>query len=540
MLEKDAVRRPRDGAAVLSGLLVVQAELAPPEAGGPAAGLVRIQPPWRRWVAPALGTTAALLLAAGLVAGWLEWRRAAEEVEEVPSVAVLPFLDLSEAHDQRFLSDGLSEEIVVALARIEGLRVTGQRSADRFRAPAPDLRRVGRDLGVATVLEGSVRRDGERMRVTATLVQSADGRHLWSRTFQRPLTDLFAVQDEIAGAVVQALKVKLLGGRSPSTQLHRTASPEAYAHYLLGRQLVREDRTPAFRMAVAAFRRALAFDPTYAPAWAGLSQALFWGFANVDGTAADMRQAGQDAMAAAEQAVVLAPELAEGYASRGFLRAGLDADWIGARSDLERAVELEPGGSEILIRYARSVLAPMGQLEEARAAARLATRLDPLSNSAWTSLAAILLASGDLEGTRRAARRSMELQPTQSFAATYLAMAELADGHPEAALAAAEQCDSPIFKLQVQAVALHSMGRKAESQAVLDLMVRERQAEGQFQIATVYAWRGDKDQAFAWLERALAAHDGGLMDLRLDPLVKGLASDPRFNGILTRLHLPTE
>ncbi len=540
MLEKDAVRRPRDGATVLSGLLVVQAELAPPEAGGPAAGSVRIQPAWRRWAAPALATAAALLLAAGLAAGWLEWRRAAAGVEELPSVAVLPFLDLSEGRDQRFLSDGLAEEIVVALTRIEGLRVTGQRSAAQFREPAPDLRRVGRDLGVATVLEGSVRRDGDRMRVTASLIQAADGQHLWSRTFQRPLTDLFAVQDEIAGAVVQALKVRLLGGRSPSSQHHRTASPEAYAQYLLGRQLTREDRTPAFRSAVTAFRRALALDPTYAPAWAGLSQALFWGFANVDGKAAELRQAGLDAMAAAEQAVVLAPELAEGYASRGFLRACLDADWAGARADLERAVELEPGSAEIRQRYARNVLAPLGQLEEARAAARLATSLDPLSNSAWTSLAAILLASGDVEGTRRAAKRSLELQPKQNFAATYLAMAELVDGHPEAALAAADQCESEIFKLQVKAVALHSMGRKAESQAVLDLMLRDRRDEGPFQIATVYAWRGDKDQAFAWLERAMAVRDGGVMDLRLDPLVQGLASDPRFTALLSRLRLPTE
>jgi serine/threonine-protein kinase len=455
-------------------------------------------------------------------------------------VAVLPFIDLSEAHDQHFLSDGLAEEIVTALTRIEGLRVTGQRSSVRFRGPSPDLRKVGRDLGVAAVLEGSVRRDGDRLRVTAQLVQATDGYHLWSRTFDRPMADLFAVQDEIAGAVVQALKVQLLGGRTPSSQLHRTANPEAYAQYLLGRQLTREDRTPAFRDAVTAFRRALDLDPTYAPAWAGLSQALFWGFANVDGTAEALARAGKDAMAAAEQAVSLAPELAEGYASRGFLRACLETDWIGARSDLERAVELEPGSAEIRQRYARDVLAPLGLLAEARSAARLATRLDPLSNSAWTSLAAIHLAEGDLDATRRAAERSIELQPKQSFAATYLAMAELADGQPEKALAAADQCESEVFKLQVQAVALHSMGRKDESQAVLDSMLRAHRADGPFQIATVYAWRGDKDQAFAWLERAMAARDGGVMDLRLDPLVRGLATDPRFADILARLHLPTD
>jgi serine/threonine-protein kinase len=534
------VRRPRDGAAVLSGLLVVQAELAPPEAGGPAAGSVRIQPAWRRWTTPALAVVAALLLATGLVAGWLEWRRAGGGADEFPSVAVLPFIDLSETHDQRFLSDGLAEEIMVALTRIEGLRVTGQRSATRFREPAPDLRKVGRDLGVATVLEGSVRRDGERMRVTATLVQAADGQHLWSRTFQRPLTDLFAVQDEIAGAVVQALKVKLLGGRGPSSQLHRTASPEAYAQYLAGRQLAREDRPSASKEAVAAFRRALDADPTYAPAWAGLSQSLFWGYANVGDSAESMKKAGREAMAAAEQAVTLAPELAEGYASRGFLRACLDWDWIGARSDLERAVALEPGSAEIRQRYARDVLAPIGQLEEASAAAQQATRLDPLSNSAWATLAAIQLAEGNLSGTRRAAMRSLALSPKQDFAPTYIAMVELAEGHPEAALAAADQCESEVFALQVKAVALHALGREVESQAALDQMLARNANDGPFQIASVYAWRGEKEQAFAWLERAMAARDGGIMDLRLDPLVRGLSGDPRFAALLSRLHLPSE
>jgi TolB-like protein/Flp pilus assembly protein TadD len=539
MLEKDAVRRPRDGAAALSGLLLVQAELAPPEAGGPAAGSVRVQPPWRRWVTPALAVSGALLLAAGLAAGWLEWR-AARSAEELPSVAVLPFIDLSEAHDQRFLSDGLAEEIVVALTRIEGLRVTGQRSSAQFRAPAPDLRKVGRELGVATVLEGSVRRDRERMRVTATLVQAADGQHLWSRTFQRPLTDLFAVQDEIAGAVVQALKVKLLAGRTPSSQLHRTASPEAYAQYLLGRQLAREDRPSAFKEAVAAFRRALELDPTYAPAWAGLSQALFWGFANVDASAESMNRARTEAMAAAEQAITLAPELAEGYASRGFLRVCLEWDWIGARSDLERAVELEPGNAEIRLRYARNVLAPIGLLEEASAAAQQATRLDPLLNSAWTSLAAIHLAEGNLAGARRAARRSLALAPKQDFAPIYLAMVELAEGHPEAALAAADQCETELWALQIRAVALHAMGRRAEALAALDQMLKRHAADGPFQIASVYAWRGEKEQAFAWLERAMADRDGGMMDLRLDPLVRGLDGDPRYTALLNRLHLPTE
>jgi eukaryotic-like serine/threonine-protein kinase len=537
MLEKDPVQRPRDGAAVLAGLLVTQAELSPPEAGGPAAGSVRIQPRWRRWTGWMVAGAVTLLAVPALAAGWFEWQLRSE-ADQTPSVAVLPFIDLSERQDQRYLSDGLAEEIVVELTRLEGLRVTGQVSASSFRDPLPDLRKVGRDLDVGTVLEGSVRRDGGRVRVTAQLVKVSDGYHLWSRTFDRDVGDLFAVQDEIVGAVVQALQVRLLAGREPSSQLHRTANPEVYAQYLLGRQLVREDQVLPARQAVAAYRRALALDPTYAPAWAGLSQSLFWGYANIDGTAAELKAAREEAMAAAEQAVTLTPELAEAFSARGFLRASLDWDWIGARSDFERAVALEPGNAEIRQRYARNVLAPIGLLADARAAALMATRLDPLSNSAWSSLAAIYLAEGELGRARRAASRSLELQPRQDFASTYLSLVELVEGRPEAALQVAERCNQELFRLQLTAAALHSRGRRAEAQAALDQLIARHADDGPFQIATVYAWRGEPDQAFWWLERALSARDGGLMDLRLDPLLRGLIPDPRFKDLLARLHLP--
>jgi TolB-like protein/tetratricopeptide (TPR) repeat protein len=537
MLEKDPVRRPRDGAAALSGLLVIQAELPPPAAGGPAAGSVRILPRWRRWSGRLLAGAAALLAVAALAAGGLEWRRRAT-LDPTPSVAVLPFIDLSEARDQRYLSDGLAEEVVVALTRVEGLRVTGRTSAATFRDPRLDLREVGRELGVEAVLEGSVRRDGGRVRVRAQLVKVADNSHLWSRTFDRELQDLFAIQDEIADAVVRALQVRLLAGRGPSSQLHRTADPEAYAQFLLGRQLGHGDTVAEARQAVEAYRRAIALDPTYAPAWAGLSQSIFWGYANENGTAAALKRAGEEALAAAEQAVSLAPELAEGYAARGFLRVTADWDWAGARGDFERAIALDPGNAEVRQIFARNVLAPIGQLAEARAAALLSTRLDPLSHSAWASLSAIYLAEGSLGDARQAAERSLELKPRQGFAPTYLAIADLLEGRPEGALRVMERCDSELYRLQLTAAALHSLGRRAEAQAALDSLVATHAADGPFQIAIVHAWRGEVDQAFGWLDRAVLEHDGGLMDLRLDPMLRGLASDPRFAALLARIRLP--
>jgi TolB-like protein/tetratricopeptide (TPR) repeat protein len=539
MLEKDPVRRPRDGAAALSGLLVNQAELTLPAGGGLPAGSVRVQPRWLRTARRGLVAGAAALALAGLAAAaWAAWRNGQEDA--TPSVAVLPFVDMSQAHDQAHLSTGLAEEIVASLTRLEGLRVTGRTSAAAFGQPLPDLRMVGRELGVETVLQGSVRRDGDRIRVTAQLVKVADGYHLWSRTFDRDIADLFAVQDEIAGAVVQALRVRLLSGLAPSSLLHRTSNPEVYTLYLLGRQLDREDRVEDAQRAVAAYRQALALDPTYAPAWSALSQSLFWGHANADGAAAKLLPAREEAMAAAEQAVTLAPELADGYAARGFLHACLELDWSGARADFERAVALDPGNAEIRQRFARNVLAPIGRLPEARANALLATRLDPLSNSAWASLAAIHLAEGALASARRAAERSLELRPRQDFAITYLALVELLEGRPAGALQAAERCDAELFRLQLTAVALHSQGRVAEARAALDQLVARHAADGPFQIATVHAWRGEPDLAFRWLDRALSALDGGLMDLRLDPLLRGLDADPRLQALLDRLHLSPE
>jgi tetratricopeptide (TPR) repeat protein len=289
---------------------------------------------------------------------------------------------------------------------------------------------------------------------------------------------------------------------------------------------------------VEAFRNALALDPTFAPAWAGLSQALFWGYGNENASPEELRRAGEEALAAAEQAVSLAPDLADGYAARGFLRVTNDWDWSGARADFERAIQLDPGNAEVRQIFARNVLAPLGQLAEARAAARLSTRLDPLSPSAWSSLAAIHLAEGSLADARAAAERSLELKPRQAFAPTYLAIADLLEGRPDGALQVLARCDSELFRLQLTAAALHSLGRPAEARAALDGLVAAHAAGGPFQIAVVHAWRGEVDQAFAWLDRAVAAHDGGLMDLRLDPMLRRLASDPRFAALLARIHLP--
>ncbi len=536
MMAKDPVGRPRDGAAVAAALEALRSEASTSRTGSTSAIRILRQ---RRRIQARTAILAGLALLAVVVAAAVvqPWR--GPPPEPTPSVAVLPFEDLSEARDQEYFSDGLAEEIINALAQVDGLRVSGRTSSFAFRHRTDDLRALGRQLGVSNVLVGSVRRDGQRVRVTAQLVRTGDGRHLWSQTFERELTAIFAVQDEIASAVVAALEIELLRGRRPSSREYRTSDPEVYSQYLQGRRFLRRDTVAGARLAAAAFQRALDLDPHYAPALAGLSYSVFYGWGNVGSNEGDLAAAKARAEQAARRAVELAPGLAEGYAARAFFRVNLRQDWEGGRSDMERALELNPGDPDVMWRFARSVLGPTGRVEQAIALARRASQLDPMSHAPWSTLAALYLALGRLELARSAALRSLEIWPEQDSAPIYLATAELLDHKPAAAITAVHRSAERVFQLQFEAVANHDLGREPEAKAALDALLGQHASDAPFQIACVYAWRGEADRAFEWLDRALAQHDGGLSDLRLEPLFNRLRGDPRFKAMERRLGLPT-
>jgi len=345
------------------------------------------------------------------------------------------------------------------------------------------------------------------------------------------------VQDEIASAVVAALEVELLRGKRPSSREYWTAQPEVYSQYLQGRRFMRRDTVAASRLASAAFQRALDLEPAYAPAWAGLSYAVFYGYGNVGDTPSDLEAAKTRASAAAENAVALAPELAEAYAARAFFRVNLEHDWKGGQADMEKALALSPGDSEVMWRFARNVLGPTGRVEEAITLARRASQLDPLASAPWSTLAALYLALERLELARSAALRSLELWPEQDSAPIYLATAELLEKRPEKAMASARRSVEKVYHLQFDVAAYHDLGRPRDSQAALDQMIAGHAADAPFQIATALAWRGEVDRAFEWLELALVRRDGGLGDLKLDPLLRGLRRDPRFKALERRMGL---
>lgn len=447
------------------------------------------------------------------------------------SIAVLPFVNMSSDKEQEFFSDGLSEELLNVLAQVPQLRVIARTSSFSFKGKNVDVATIARALNVAHVLEGSVRKSGDTLRITVQLIRAADSSHLWSRTYDREATDAFKVQDDIAAAVVSALKVQLLP-RQQLTNPHRSRNYDAYVQYLEGNRFNNQANPEAYRRAVKAYRRAVALDPDYAAAYAAL------GYAEVF-TADDMTDM-KDAeaayargLAAAQKAIELAPDLADGYAARGWMRSNFIWDWDGAKADLDKALVLDPNDATIQRRYGQLV-GSLGQLPEAVAAMRKAIRLDPLSAPAWSNLGYYLLASGKLPEARQALERTLDLNPDSVYARANLALVTLLQGRTQEALAMFQGVDATHGGWGV-AIAQYELGHRKESQQALEQI----EAGLNFtQAAEVYAWRGEKDKAFEWLERACVHHDPGLADLKFDPMLANVRNDPRFAGIVRRTGLP--
>jgi TolB-like protein/Tfp pilus assembly protein PilF len=452
------------------------------------------------------------------------------------SIAVLPLVNLSRDPDQEYFADGLAEELLDLLAKVPGLRVAARTSAFSFKSKNEDVRTIAEKLNVATLLEGSVRKSGDQVRISTQLINAADGYHLWSETYDRKLTDVFAVQDEIAQAVVAALKLKLLHGQAPTSKQHRTSNPEVYTQYLLGRQFFNRATLDGYRHAAQAYQKAIALDPGFAPAWAGLAHATYW-LADSGESVAAIIEGQRRALTAAEKAVVLGPALAEAYAARGAIRSATKWDWEGAKADFERALALSPESADVQRDYALYVLRPLGRLQEGIAAARKAAALDPLNGRDWTALGSLLIGAGELKEAREAIDRSLEVNPDQAMAPGWLATLNIIAHQPAAALQAAQRSTSEVFRLMGTALAQHDLGLAKESQRTLDELVGRHAHDGAYQIASVYAWRGEKDRAFEWLDRAYAQGDGGLTLLQMDPLVRGLHSDPRYAALLKKMNL---
>lgn len=450
------------------------------------------------------------------------------------SIAVLPFVNMSSDPEQEFFSDGLSEELLNQLAQIPQLRVIARTSSFSFKGKEVDVATIAHALNVAHILEGSVRKSADTLRITAQLIRTSDSSHLWSKTYDRQLTDVFKIQDEISSEVVSALKVTLLPGQGvPKTQ--RTENVEAYEHYLRGVAMLDRGTLMVGDLAAAEMLQAIALDPAYANAYAQLSIAQ-----------AALAEGAQDlaqrkvfidlAFASAEKAIALAPDSADGYLNRSDLRLNYLLEWKGAEADARRALELSPNDANALISRS-NLLAKSTHFEEAEALANKAVEINPRSGFSWESLGAVRLFGGDRDGAREALRRAVELNPETNWSNYYLGYLDLQDGEFDSAQTWFQRADGA-FPLAGLAMVEFSRGNEAASQKVIQEMQARFGAGFAFQIASTYAWRGQKDEAFAWLEKAREHRDAGLARLRVDPTLTMLHDDPRFDALVESLGLP--
>ena len=466
---------------------------------------------------------------------WVPWTDVAPMASQ-KSIAVLPLLNESGNPGDEYFSDGLSEELIAALAQIKELKVIGRSSSFRFKNQKEDSKSIGEKLGVSTLLEGTVRKNGDRVRIVAELVNAADGTELWSQTFDRELKDIFAVQAEIAQAVAASLELTLLGSKDNPTTMASTKSMEAHNAYLQGHFYLERRNLEDYGKAVEFFDQAIRFDSDYALAYAERSEAWAW---IGDLTSEKKKEAWKAAGSDAEKAVAVDPNLAEAHAALGWVRFFIQWQFMEGLSELRRAQQLSPGNPTASDLLARVVIY-LGQFREAEKMARESIELDPLAYQARISLARVLFAEGKLDETEDAARKAAELQPTAAGNHRFQVFVAIQRGDGEAALREARLEPNEGYRRFELALAYYTRGeRRAADEALAELIAKDRDFLA-YQVAQVYAWRGENDKAFEWLQVSLDTHDTGTVSLLIDPLLHGLQHDPRYNSLLAKIGLPTK
>jgi TolB-like protein/DNA-binding winged helix-turn-helix (wHTH) protein/Tfp pilus assembly protein PilF len=455
--------------------------------------------------------------------------------EAHPSIAVLPFADLSPAKDQEYFSEGLAEELITELTKVPGLKVAARSSTFQFKGRNEDVRTIGKKLGVTNILEGSVQRQGDRVRIRVELTKADDGIELWSETYDRKVGEIFSVQDEIARAATNALQVKLLGSTRNSTG-NRGTSQEAYEAYLEGQYFFgRGDSKAGLDRALVYANKAINLEPKYAPAWALRSRV--WSFmADYDLTA--MSQSYRQAREDAEHAIVLDPGLAAAYLALGWIQMDDDWDWSGAEASLAKAADLEPGNADVL--YCTALLYEIqGRLPEAIETQKRAISLDPLQARSYSQLGYQLYFAGHYDEADTALEKALELNPQKEQDHITRGELLLASRHAQEALAEMEREPEKNWKLFGEALAYYALGRIPDSDAALKRLIGRGENSWACQIAQIYAYRGEHDKAFEWLDRAYQLHDGGLPYIKVDYILTKLRQDPRYSNLLQRMRLPT-
>jgi TolB-like protein/Tfp pilus assembly protein PilF len=449
------------------------------------------------------------------------------------SIAVLPFVDLSEKKDQEYFSDGLAEELLDLLAKTPGLHVIARTSSFSFKGKSDDIPTIARKLNVANILEGSVRKSGNRLRVTTQLIRARSGEDFWSETYDRELKDVFQVQDEIAGAVVAALKVSLLSA-APSVSAP-TTNTESYTSFLKCTQSARLESREATEAAIAYCRRAVDLDPNFAPAWATLGDLIRQRFVAFGGNE-PYEQARAESYAAFQHALALDPKRAVIYVGLASLYEQMDFDPVAAAKELQRASELEPASAGLLWMrgYEDSV---QGRFDEALSNLQRALVLDPVNAGIELQIGNTNYRAGKFPEAAAAYRDALASQPSMGSVHYRLGLVNLALKDPSAALAEMEQEPDRDFHACGLPLALDALGRKHDADVALAQAEKISSVGAAYQIALIYAARHDVGGAVGWLNAAYRQRDAGMLWIKADPLLQGLRSDERFQALLVKMHL---
>src|SRR5215469_3895388 len=480
---------------------------------------------------------AIVLLLTATVGGYFSFgrRKTGVSVAGAPSIAVLPFADLSPGKDQEYISEGLAEELINDLAKVPDMRVVARSSAFQFKGKNEDLHSIGKKLGVDNVLEGSVRRESDRVRIRVDLTRVGDGFQLWSETYDRKTDDILAVEDEIARAATAALQVKLLGANEAAiSTAGRRTTPEAYVAYLQGQYFMgRSQEQTDLDKALAYADETIRLDPKYAPAWvlrADVESGMV--FAGLLKDTDGFPRSRNDA----ERAIRLDPALASAYAQLASDQILTDWDWAGAATSIRKAVELQPGSADVLHQQAYVYLI-LGRLNDAIAVQRQAVTLDPLKARSHSFLGFLLYAEGQYESALSELNKGLELNPQSQSDHFVRARILLAEALPEEAKAECDQEPREFWRLTCESLTYHALGRAEDSGAALKKLIATHSNDWAFQIAEVFAYRGESDKAFEWLNRALQQRDDGLLDLKFDPLMKNVRQDARYTDLLKKMRL---
>ena len=449
------------------------------------------------------------------------------------SIAVLPFADLSEKHDQEYFADGVAEEIIDLLTKVPELKVIGRASSFQFTGKAEDLRKIGTTLGAAYVVEGSVGRSAKQVRVTAQLIDTRDGTYRWSETYDRDVSDVLKVQEEVALAIVRALQLEVATTVLRGSQSARP-SADAYDAYLRGLHARDRFDQRGFEEALAHFRRALQLQPSFSSAEEATASTLYY---MAESTYLPPESGFNRARAAAEAALRLDSKSSVAHAVICVINTIFDWDWSAAARECTIATQISPNQPFVLHAAAVQHMA-LGQWKDAVASIEGAITNDPLDPAMYNIAARIYVRAGRIRDAETAVHRALQIAPTSAFNHHLLGITLLLQGRATEALAEMQQEKAPGAQALGLSLAYHALHRDRDADAALARLIAENGRDWAFSISEAYAFRAQKDPAFAWLDRAFAQRDEDLFSVKGAPLLKNLEGDPRYKAFLRKMNLP--